>query len=41
MWHAVAAVGPAKGAAFIGLANVSMEAGAANGLIPGLARARG
>jgi len=39
LWHAVAAVGPARGAAFIGLANVSMEAGAANGLMPGLVRA--
>lgn len=41
MWHAVAAIGPAKGVACIGLANVSMEAGAANGLMPGLVRAAG
>ena len=38
LWHAAAAVAPARGVAFIGLANVSMEAGAASGLMPGLVR---
>ena len=41
LWHAVAAVAPRRGVALIGLANVSVEAGAANGLMPGLVRALG
>jgi hypothetical protein len=41
LWHAAAAVAPARGVAFIGLANVSMEAGAASGLMPGLVRTLG
>jgi hypothetical protein len=41
LWHAAAAAAPARGVAFIGLANVSMEAGAASGLMPGLVRTLG
>lgn len=41
MWHAVAAVAPARGAALIGLCNQGPEVGAANGLMPRLVRALG
>ncbi|WP_236260993.1 serine hydrolase domain-containing protein [Brevundimonas nasdae] len=41
LWHAVAAVAPVRGVAFIGLSNQGPEAGAANGLMPGLVRALG
>lgn len=41
LWHAVAAVAPVRGVAFIGLSNQGPEAAAANGLMPGLVRALG
>ena len=41
LWHAAAAVAPVRGVAFIGLSNQGTEAGAANGLMPGLVRALG
>ena len=41
MWHAAAAVAPARGAALVGLCNEGIKVGAANGLMPGLVRALG
>lgn len=41
LWHAVAAVAPVRGVAFIGLSNQGPEVAAANGLMPGLVRALG